>query len=450
MTPSPDDMFSSEEQQPQGTSHYGLMTLSCVVIASMIGSGVFTTSGFSLGALGSPARVLAAWGVGAIIAVCGAVSYGELARRLPVSGGEYSYLSRSLHPFMGFLAGWISLTAGFSGAIAMAAITFEAYAVPDSIRPDWLPTKAVAIASIALFGVGHAYLVRLFAALQNSIVAVKLLALSLFLGVVAVSLRSHEWHWEPIRSDLPALNSFAFFQAIAGSVMWISLSYAGFNAAVYVASEVKNAEIVVPRSLILGTLIVTGLYLALNAVFVSAVPGSEIENQKEVAAIAARAVGGSGLELMIRIAIGLGTLSSVAGMIMTGPRVFSRMADDGLFPGFFSTGPRSIPRTVLFQTFIAIALVLVSNLEDLLGYLSTTLALSSAVTVATLFLPNCGEASRLRIPVAMGAAIYVLSTLVIAILMVIHDYRDLAATAITLVSGSLLWLLVPRRRSQTA
>lgn len=443
-------MFSSEEQQPQGTSHYGLMTLSCVVIASMIGSGVFTTSGFSLGALGSPARVLAAWGVGAIIAVCGAVSYGELARRLPVSGGEYSYLSRSLHPFMGFLAGWISLTAGFSGAIAMAAITFEAYAVPDSIRPDWLPTKAVAIASIALFGVGHAYLVRLFAALQNSIVAVKLLALSLFLGVVAVSLRSHEWHWEPIRSDLPALNSFAFFQAIAGSVMWISLSYAGFNAAVYVASEVKNAEIVVPRSLILGTLIVTGLYLALNAVFVSAVPGSEIENQKEVAAIAARAVGGSGLELMIRIAIGLGTLSSVAGMIMTGPRVFSRMADDGLFPGFFSTGPRSIPRTVLFQTFIAIALVLVSNLEDLLGYLSTTLALSSAVTVATLFLPNCGEASRLRIPVAMGAAIYVLSTLVIAILMVIHDYRDLAATAITLVSGSLLWLLVPRRRSQTA
>lgn len=449
MTPSPDDMLSSEEQQSQGASHYGLMTLSCVVIASMIGSGVFTTSGYSLGALGTPARVLAAWGVGAIIAVCGAASYGELARRLPVSGGEYSYLSRRLHPFMGFLAGWISLTAGFSGAIAMAAITFEAYAVPDSIRPDWLPPKAVAIASIALFGVGHAFLVRLFAALQNSIVAVKLLALSLFLGVVAVSLRSHEWHWEPIRSELPALNSFVFFQAIAGSVMWISLSYAGFNAAVYVASEVKNAEIVVPRSLILGTLIVTGLYLALNAVFVSAVPGSEIENQKEVAAIAARAVGGSGLELMIRIAIGLGTLSSVAGMIMTGPRVFSRMADDGLFPGFFSTGPRSIPRTVLFQTFIAIALVLVSNLEDLLGYLSTTLALSSAVTVATLFLPGRGEASRLRIPVALGAATYVLSTLVIAILMVIHDYRDLAATAITLVSGSLLWLLVPRRREKS-
>ena len=419
------------------------MTLSCVVIASMVGSGVFTTSGYSLGALGTPARVLAAWSLGAIIAVCGAVSYGELARRLPVSGGEYSYLSQRLHPFMGFLAGWISLTAGFSGAIAMAAITFEAYAVPDSIRPGWLPPKIVAIASIALFGSGHAFLVRLFAALQNSIVVIKLLALSLFLGVVAASLRSHEWHWEPIRSDLPALSSFAFFQAIAGSVMWISLSYAGFNAAVYVASEVRNAEKIVPQSLILGTLVVTGLYLALNAVFVSAAPGTEIENQKEVAAIAARAVGGSGLELLIRIAIGLGTLSSVAGMIMTGPRVFSRMADDGLFPGYFSTGPRSISRTVLFQTLIAIALVLVSNLEDLLGYLSTTLALSSAVTVATLFLPGRGEASPIRIGVAVGAAIYVLATVGIAILMVIHDYRDLAATVITLVSGSLLWLLLP-------
>ncbi len=223
-------------QQSSG-ANYGMMTLTCVVIASMIGSGVFTTSGYSLGALGSPLRVLAAWAIGGVIALCGAIAYGELARRLPLSGGEYVYLSRRLHPFMGFLAGWVSLTAGFSGAIAMAAITFEAYAVPDSIRPEWLPAKVVAIAAIILFGFGHAFLVRVFAALQNLIVTVKVIALIVFLITVVLAAGTHEWHWEPLRTGLPALTSLEFFKTMASSVMWISLSYAGFNAAVYVASE---------------------------------------------------------------------------------------------------------------------------------------------------------------------------------------------------------------------
>ncbi|MFN9718298.1 MAG: APC family permease [Planctomycetota bacterium] len=419
--------------------HYGMMTLTCVVIASMIGSGVFTTSGYSLGALGSPLRVLAAWLIGGGIALCGAVSYGELARRLPLSGGEYVYLSRRLHPFMGFLAGWVSLTAGFSGAIAMAAITFEAYAVPDSIRPDWLPTKCVAIGAIVLFGLGHAFLVRLFAALQNSIVAVKIVALVVFLLAAAAATSSHEWHWEPIRDNLPRLTSLEFLQTMSSSVMWISLSYAGFNAAVYVASEVKSAEVVVPRSLIFGTVIVTILYLLLNAVFVSAVPGGEIESQNEVAAIAARAIGGNSVELLIRFAIGLGTLSSVAGMIMTGPRVFSRMADDGVFPRYFASGESSIPRTVLLQMTIASLLVMMGNLKDLLDYLSTTLALSSAVTVATLFRSQSGPRASLKVQVTAG--VYVLATFVIAALMTLNDYRDLMATAVTVLVGTLLWFI---------
>lgn len=419
--------------------HYGMMTLTCVVIASMIGSGVFTTSGYSLGALGSPLRVLAAWLIGGGIALCGAVSYGELARRLPLSGGEYVYLSRRLHPFMGFLAGWVSLTAGFSGAIAMAAITFEAYAVPDSIRPDWLPTKCVAIGAIVLFGLGHAFLVRLFAALQNSIVAVKIVALVVFLLAAAAATSSHEWHWEPIRDNLPRLTSLEFLQTMSSSVMWISLSYAGFNAAVYVASEVKSAEVVVPRSLIFGTVIVTILYLLLNAVFVSAVPGGDIESQNEVAAIAARAIGGNSVELLIRFAIGLGTLSSVAGMIMTGPRVFSRMADDGVFPRYFASGESSIPRTVLLQMTIASLLVMMGNLKDLLDYLSTTLALSSAVTVATLFRSQSGPRASLKVQVTAG--VYVLATFVIAALMTLNDYRDLMATAVTVLVGTLLWFI---------
>ena len=121
------------------TNHFGLTTMTCVVIAGMIGSGIFTTSGFALADLQSPGRVLLAWLVGGLIALSGAVAYGELARRLPQSGGEYLYLSKLLHPFAGFQAGWISLTVGFSGSIALVALTFEEYVVPAEMRASWLP-----------------------------------------------------------------------------------------------------------------------------------------------------------------------------------------------------------------------------------------------------------------------------------------------------------------------
>lgn len=427
-------------------ARFGLTTLTCVVIASMIGSGVFTTSGFSLSSLGSPGRVLLAWGIGGVIALCGAIAYGELARRLPISGGEYLYLSRQLHPFAGFLAGWVSLTAGFSGAIAMAAITFEAYAVPESIRPDWLAPNTVAITAILLFGFGHAFLVRLFAAIQNSVVGIKLAVLVAFLVAAALQISTREWHWAPLDQPLPPIWSLAFARVLAGSVMWISLSYAGFNAAVYIASEVKDAERNVPRSLWLGTVLVTFLYIVLNAVFVTAAPVSEIAGQKEIAAISAKAIGGSSLELLMRTAIGLGTLSSVAGMIMTGPRVLSQMADDKVFPALFRTGPNSISRTVLLQTAIAAGLVMISNLRDLLGFLSTTLAISSAITVATLFLPfrstdPSQQPRSMSLLVKLCGAVYVLSTIVIATLMAQNQPRDLSATAITLLLGGLLWVV---------
>ncbi len=422
----------------------------------MIGSGVFTTSGFSMAALGSPARVLIAWCIGGVIALCGAVAYGELARRLPVSGGEYLYLSRRLHPFAGFLAGWVSLTAGFSGAIAMAAITFEVYAVPDEVRPIWLPLKSVAVAVIVLFGIGHAFLVRVFAAVQNAVVGIKLVALVAFLVVAAIQIPTHEWSLEPLRTPLPAIWSPASLVALASSVMWISLSYAGFNAAVYIASEANEADRLVPRALWLGTFLVTILYLLLNLVFVTATPALEIAGEEKIAAIAAVAIGGQRLNLLISTAIALGTVSSVAGMIMTGPRVISRMSDDGVFPVFFRSGPASISRTVLLQTSIAVGLVFITDLQGLLGYLSTTLALSSAVTVATLLLPEkpvelLSADKRLAAPFAtLCAATYCVATLLIAALMIWHDKRDMIVTTVSILVGTILWMLTSASQGNSA
>jgi amino acid transporter len=132
-----------------------VVTLTSLVIASMIGAGVFTTSGFALGDLGTPGRVMLAWLIGGGVALCGALSYGALARRMTESGGEYLFLSRAIHPVVGFLAGWVSLLAGFTGAIAFAATAFEAYVLPDSIRPSFLPTDVVASVVVILAGAIH-------------------------------------------------------------------------------------------------------------------------------------------------------------------------------------------------------------------------------------------------------------------------------------------------------
>ena len=167
-----------------------------------------------------------------------------------------------------------------------------------------------------------------------------------------------------------------------------------------------------------------------------------------MASIAAAAIGGSSLELLIRIAIGLGTLTSVAGMIMVGPRVISRMADDGVFFAAFRTGPDSIPRSVLLQASLATALVFVSNLKDLLGYLGATLSISSAITVATLFIPYTKSASadmsagRPSVFVLAAAMFYVLSTFVLIFMMLRYDWHDLIRTATTLSSGVVVWLLM--------
>ncbi len=421
---------------------YGFWTLVCLVIANMIGVGVFTTSGFTLASVGSPMWVMVAWLIAGLIAVCGAWSYGQLIQLIPEAGGEYLFLSRTLGPLWGFLAGWVSLIAGFTGAIAFAATAFESYALPEVLRPIWLPRDVLACAAIATAGLAHGLRVRWGAVLQNFIVGLKLLLISVFVWMVTAHWSDDVWHG--VATGVDVSGNPNFWLSMATSIIWISLSYSGFNAAIYVAEEAQSAKRNIPRALLVGTVAVFVIYLVLNFVFVYAPARDQIANQEQVAAIAAEVVGGHLLASLVRGVIVIALLTSITSMIMAAPRVYAKMAADGLLPRWLCVESDAPRNAMLVQVALAIAIVLLSTLKDLINYLSVTLALSAAATVACLFVRRAKLRRSARL-VLLPAGLFVVCTVFLAVLMAIQEPRNLLGTVVTFVSGIAAYWLFKRK-----
>jgi len=427
-----------------GREHLGGFSLTALVIGNMLGAGVFTTTGFAMADLGSPGWVLLAWLVGGVLALCGAFSYGSLARLMPVSGGEYFFLSRVVHPLAGFIAGWVSLWAGFTAAIAFAAITFEAYLLPASLRAS-IPANVVATIAILLAALAHGLHVRHGAILQNAAVAIKLLFIAGFILFVVALGNPGGWAGIEAWRDAPP-TGFAP-AAFATTLMWVSFSYSGYNAAIYVASEATRASRVVPRAMLLGTAITTLVYLALNAIFVLAPAPEAIAGQEDVAAIAARAVAGDALAYLMRAIIALALFTSVSAMIMTGPRVYAQMAADGLMPAFLRFDGEVPASAVALQALLSVIVVWLTGLRELLSYLGFTLGLSTAATILSLFVAVRRRGSaRPDLPgYPWAPALTVTFTLLFAALAASINPREMLAAVLTILSAVLVYLLFGRK-----
>lgn len=396
---------SSAMSRATSKTSLGLFSAAALVVANMVGSGVFTTSGYALADLGSPWLVLAAWVICGFIAICGALSYGALVRRWPESGGEYVLLARTLHPMAGFLAGWVSLIAGFTAPIAVAGHGLAAYLGPwvgEGTDPRILGTAAIALA-VGLHGAGGRGVL-----VQNVAVVLKLVAILL---LVLVGL----WMGGDATSGAAAVAMEpAPFRlgAFAVSIVWISFSYSGWNAAAYVAGEVREPQRNLSRSLFGGAALVMVLYIGLNAVFLFSAPQSELVGRANVGAIAAEAIGGASLRDAVSALVALALFTSISGMVMAGPRVYAKMAEDGLFP-LLPGGESGVGRAVLLQGTLAIAVLWISGLRELLGYVGFTLGISAAATVIGLFVQRSREGAE-RIPVPgypFVPLIYVVTTL---------------------------------------
>lgn len=450
------------------TRPFGTATLTCLVVANMIGAGVFTTSGFTVETLGSRWLAWVAWWIGGGIAICGAIGYGRLIDRFPESGGEYVFLSRAIHPLVGYLGGWVSLIAGFSGAIALAATGMVAYLLPSTTPYSPWHRDLLASVVILLAALLHGVRVPWGATAQNLVVWLKLILLTVFLAAAG----SHALNREsPSRMDAGVERGLAAasspgvdregprpqrdqdlhqpvssldWSAMATSLVWISLSYSGFNAAVYVAEEAAGS---VRQASLLGTLLVTILYLALNAAFLGSVPAALIVGQPDIATIVAREIGGRTLETCVQITIVLALWTSVSSMMMAGPRVLAKMADDGHLPTALRFRGEAPRMAMLLQYTLALLFVWLTSLRDLLAYLGLTLSISAAITVACGLWVSTKESHRFPAPgqqppwlVRLEAGwwfslIYVVATLSIAAVSTWHSPRQAVASLLTFAAG---------------
>ncbi len=363
----------------------GLVSAAALVVASMIGTGVFTTSGFALADLKSPWIVLAVWVVGGIMASLGALCYGALARRIPESGGEYIFLSRTLHPLAGHLAGWVSLLVGFSAPLAAAAIGFGEYT--KLWLPGW-PPQLIGTLLILVFTTIHALHIQRGAWLQNAAVILKVALIVGFAGLAFARLNP------PATEASPAVSATTF----AMSLVWISFSYSGWNAAVYIGGEVHNPERNLPRALLLGTGLVTLLYLALNAIFVFSAPVEQLAGKLEIGQIAAASLGGPGWAHAVTAVVALALITSVSSMVMAGPRVYARMAADGYLPGWLSMGDGPPRASIIFQSVIALIMLWTATYQTLLTFIGFTLSLSTAAAVIGLVRLRLREGKQLPVP----------------------------------------------------
>jgi len=373
----------------------GARTATLLVVASMLGTGIFTTTGFLVRDLGSPIAVLAVWAVGGLLAWSGALSYAELVTALPRNGGEYQLLGRIYHPALGFAAGMVSLVVGFAAPLAASALAFGHYlsALVPGIEP-----AAAGIAIIATFSALHAIHVRLGGRFQSVMTAVQV---ALLLGfVVAGVVLGDPSRLAAGRPALEAVGSPSF----AISLVYFSFAYSGWNGAAYLAGEVSRPSRTLPLALLLGTAIVIVLYMGLNAVFLAAAPATELSGVVEVGHVAATRLFGSAAGRLFSGLIALVLASSVGAMIMAGPRVYQAMGTD--YPALrllaWRTRHGGPTVAVALQALIATSMILTSSFSALLTYVGFTLSLVAGVTVLGLFVSRWREPRLPRPYLAWG------------------------------------------------
>jgi APA family basic amino acid/polyamine antiporter len=368
----------------------GLFSGTMAVVGGIIGSGIFRNPAEVVSRVKSPALTLAAWGIGAVIALAGAFCFAELGARKPRAGGGYVYLRDAFGPLPAFLYAWALLLIISTGATAGVAMTFAGYATTLC----GLPERAVvplAVAAIALLSAINVVGVKPGAITQNVLTLLKLAGLALLIGAgvfVGVPAGAAHAAAAPAAPGLVAPTGFAAFVAVGSALVPVLFSYGGWQQTNYIAEEMIDAERNLPRALTLGVLVVVVVYLAANVVYLHALgPAALAVSRAPAAEVVTRLVGPLGGKL-IGAAIACSTFGFLGLVILVTPRVYQAMAADGLFlPQLARLHPvyRTPSRAIVLQAAWSIVLALSGNYGRLVDYVVFGDWIFFGLTVATLF-----------------------------------------------------------------
>jgi amino acid transporter len=418
---------------PATKTRLGLVTLTCLIAGNMIGVAIYVNSYYSLMSLKDARLVLLVWLVGGLHALCGAIAYGAVASRLPISGGEYTYLSRCIHPAIGLVAGWISIIAGFTAPIAASALLLANYALQfadttlvdpadQAFKVRWIATFAIVSAAIL-----HGFHLKIGTSFNNSIIALKFgcFALFLFVGIPFV-LRTpctgmlYDTTLAVAPSLVERLSEPNTWLSMLVQLFYVSLAYTGFNASIYLAGDIETSaegkRSLIARSMWVSCLAVMVLYLLLNTVFLYGVDPQElIKSGEGFVAVVARNVGGNWLSLVMQLAILLSAATSVLAMMATGPMVYTQMARDGWLPKFLLGGNDSSRWPIAIQAALSCVVVWVSSIEGIISYLGLTLTACGALAVSSIWFAKKGLVSARPVTVMehMATAIYIAGALLL-------------------------------------
>lgn len=425
----------------------GLFPVVNIVVANIVGAGIFTTTGYIMEYLGNPLVMLGLWLVGGIISFCGALAFGELGAAFPEAGGEYIFISKLFHPLPGFLSGWLSLIVGFSAPIAASAIgfakyfvwafpTFQSWLQLDTFLTPEIFSRILAILIILVFTLIHSRGIVLGARVQNGLTMLKIILVT---GLILAGFTIGKGSFQHLVAPHDFQFNYGGWKSVGLSLMFVMFAYSGWNSATYVGSEIKNPQKVIPASLLISTVIVVILYLLINLFFVYSVPPAEMVGEPEIGGLAAGKAFGPVAEAVISLLISFALFSSLSAFIILGPRVYYSMAREGyFFKVFAQVHPKfKVPVwSILLQSSIAIILVLSGTFEQILVYMGFSLGIFPIIAVLGVFKLRITGKSKLKMPgYPLVQIVFIVTGIVMLVLAYLERPMESSIAIITALSG---------------
>ncbi len=436
----------------------GVWSAAALVVSNMIGTGIFTTTGFLAGDLGQPWLVLGIWVVGALFALAGALCYSELGVNFPTSGGEYVYLTRAYGPVWGFLSGWVSFFAGFSAPIAAAALAFAGYLAfifpsigqeSSALRWDiggitWQvgATQALAAGLVLVLTLLNCVGVVLVARVQNVLTMIKIVVIAAF---VLLGLSVGHGSWDNFSAAAERTSTSPLLEQFAVSLFWVMFGYSGWNAATYIAEELREPHRTLPRALMFGTAAVALLYLALNVVFIFGTPLESMKGVVAVGALAASALFGPRAAGVFSTLRALAIVSTVNAMMTIGPRVYYAMAKDGAFVNVAARlNARSrVPVPAVICQGACAMLMTFTPFPQLVTYIGFSLTFFTVLAVSSLFVFRRRPGWQRLPAVSLAFPLVPVSYLLIGAWMIYYGFMlrpaISAAVVLTLITGAAVY-----------